>query len=259
MTRLRARIAERLVQAQSTAAMLTTFNEVDLKAVNELRARYKEKFEKEHGARLGFMSFFVRAAVEDECKRLVLTLRARSGADVQLLLLVGDAAQRARNGIAAPAASAEFALTLAKSLLEDGWRVPAPAPPRVSAAASDGLMNLGNTCYMNAVREQRAPTRALRGSPPPCPHAARCSRPSLARARRPWRRCSTRPRLRASWPTRACCPRSPCSTRAARAWSRAASQPPRRTRGSCGRPCRAQRRARRRRRPQTPAPPLAAA
>jgi 2-oxoglutarate dehydrogenase E2 component (dihydrolipoamide succinyltransferase) len=64
MTRLRARIAERLVQAQSTAAMLTTFNEVDLKAVNELRAKYKERFEKQHGARLGFMSFFVKACVE---------------------------------------------------------------------------------------------------------------------------------------------------------------------------------------------------
>ena len=64
MTRLRARIAERLVQAQSTAAMLTTFNEVDLKAVNELRAKYKERFEKEHGARLGYMSFFVKAVVE---------------------------------------------------------------------------------------------------------------------------------------------------------------------------------------------------
>jgi len=64
MTRLRARIAERLVQAQSTAAMLTTFNEVDLKAVNELRGRYKDRFEKEHGARLGFMSFFVKASIE---------------------------------------------------------------------------------------------------------------------------------------------------------------------------------------------------
>ena len=64
MTRLRARIAERLVQAQSTAAMLTTFNEVDLKAVKELRARYKEPFEKKHGVRLGFMSFFVKACIE---------------------------------------------------------------------------------------------------------------------------------------------------------------------------------------------------
>ena len=64
MTRLRARVAERLVQAQSTAAMLTTFNEVDLKAVNELRAKYKDRFEKVHGARLGFMSFFVKACVE---------------------------------------------------------------------------------------------------------------------------------------------------------------------------------------------------
>jgi 2-oxoglutarate dehydrogenase E2 component (dihydrolipoamide succinyltransferase) len=64
MTRLRARIAERMVQAQSTAAILTSFNEVDLAAVKALRERYREAFEKEHGARLGLMSFFVRAAVE---------------------------------------------------------------------------------------------------------------------------------------------------------------------------------------------------
>jgi 2-oxoglutarate dehydrogenase E2 component (dihydrolipoamide succinyltransferase) len=64
MTRLRARIAERLIQVQSTAAMLTTFNEVDLTAVNEIRARYKEKFEKKHGVKLGFMSFFVKASIE---------------------------------------------------------------------------------------------------------------------------------------------------------------------------------------------------
>ena len=64
MTRLRARIAERMVQAQTTQALLTSFNEVDLKAVQDVRARYKEKFEKSHGARLGFMSFFVKAAVE---------------------------------------------------------------------------------------------------------------------------------------------------------------------------------------------------
>ncbi|WP_029922849.1 2-oxoglutarate dehydrogenase complex dihydrolipoyllysine-residue succinyltransferase [Nevskia soli] len=64
MTRIRARIAERLVEAQATAAMLTTFNEVDLKAVSELRAKYKEPFEKAHGIKLGFMSFFVRASIE---------------------------------------------------------------------------------------------------------------------------------------------------------------------------------------------------
>jgi 2-oxoglutarate dehydrogenase E2 component (dihydrolipoamide succinyltransferase) len=64
MTRLRARIAERLVQAQSTAAMLTTFNEVDLTAVNDIRGRYKDKFEKKHGVKLGFMSFFVKASIE---------------------------------------------------------------------------------------------------------------------------------------------------------------------------------------------------
>jgi 2-oxoglutarate dehydrogenase E2 component (dihydrolipoamide succinyltransferase) len=64
MTRLRARIAERLVQAQHSAAILTTFNEVNLQAVQELRKRYQDRFEKEHGIRLGFMSFFVKATVE---------------------------------------------------------------------------------------------------------------------------------------------------------------------------------------------------
>jgi 2-oxoglutarate dehydrogenase E2 component (dihydrolipoamide succinyltransferase) len=64
MTRLRARIAERMVQAQTTQALLTSFNEVDLKAVNELRARYKDQFEKQNGAKLGFMSFFAKACVE---------------------------------------------------------------------------------------------------------------------------------------------------------------------------------------------------
>jgi 2-oxoglutarate dehydrogenase E2 component (dihydrolipoamide succinyltransferase) len=64
MTRLRARIAERMVEAQHSAAMLTTFNEVDLTKVMSLRKRYKESFEKEHGVRLGFMSFFAKAAVE---------------------------------------------------------------------------------------------------------------------------------------------------------------------------------------------------
>ena len=64
MTRLRARIAERLVQAQQTAAMLTTFNEINMKPVMDLRNRYKDKFEKQNGVRLGFMSFFVKAVVE---------------------------------------------------------------------------------------------------------------------------------------------------------------------------------------------------
>jgi 2-oxoglutarate dehydrogenase E2 component (dihydrolipoamide succinyltransferase) len=63
MSRLRARVAERLVQSQHEAAILTTFNEVNMQAVIELRNRYKERFEKEHGVRLGFMSFFVKAAV----------------------------------------------------------------------------------------------------------------------------------------------------------------------------------------------------
>jgi 2-oxoglutarate dehydrogenase E2 component (dihydrolipoamide succinyltransferase) len=63
MSRLRARVAERLVQSQHAAAILTTFNEVNMQAVIDLRNRYKERFEKEHGVRLGFMSFFVKAAV----------------------------------------------------------------------------------------------------------------------------------------------------------------------------------------------------
>ena len=64
MSRLRRRIAERLVEAQHTAAILTTFNEVDMQPVMALRARHKESFERRHGVRLGFMSFFARAAVQ---------------------------------------------------------------------------------------------------------------------------------------------------------------------------------------------------
>ena len=64
MTRLRARIAERLLEAQQTAAILTTFNEVDLSEVSRLRRKYQERFQKSHGIKLGFMSFFVKAATE---------------------------------------------------------------------------------------------------------------------------------------------------------------------------------------------------
>jgi len=63
MSRLRARIAERLIQSQSTNAILTTFNEVNMAPVIEMRKRFQEKFEKEHGVKIGFMSFFVKAAV----------------------------------------------------------------------------------------------------------------------------------------------------------------------------------------------------
>ena len=64
MTRMRAKIAERLLQAQQNAAILTTFNEINLKALMDVRAKYKESFEKKHGVRLGLMSFFTRAVVE---------------------------------------------------------------------------------------------------------------------------------------------------------------------------------------------------
>lgn len=63
MSRLRARVAERLLESQAQNAILTTFNEVNMKPIMDLRAKYKEKFEKEHGVKLGFMSFFVKAAV----------------------------------------------------------------------------------------------------------------------------------------------------------------------------------------------------
>lgn len=81
MTRLRARIAERLVDAQRTAAMLTTFNEVDLTEVMALRARYRESFEKEHGVRLGFMSFFAKAATE-ALKRFPVVNASIEGTDI---------------------------------------------------------------------------------------------------------------------------------------------------------------------------------
>jgi len=64
MTPIRARIAERLLAAQQTAAILTTFNEADMSAIMALRTKYKESFQKKHGVGLGFMSFFVRAAIE---------------------------------------------------------------------------------------------------------------------------------------------------------------------------------------------------
>jgi 2-oxoglutarate dehydrogenase E2 component (dihydrolipoamide succinyltransferase) len=63
MSRLRQRVAERLVQSQQTAAILTTFNEVNMQGVIDLRNRFKDRFEKEHGVKLGFMSFFVKAAI----------------------------------------------------------------------------------------------------------------------------------------------------------------------------------------------------
>jgi 2-oxoglutarate dehydrogenase E2 component (dihydrolipoamide succinyltransferase) len=81
MSRLRARIAERLVEAQSTAALLTTFNEIDMQALMALRARYKDTFEKRHGVRLGFMSFFAKACVE-ALRRYPVVNASVEGADI---------------------------------------------------------------------------------------------------------------------------------------------------------------------------------
>lgn len=81
MSRLRARIAERLVAAQHNAAMLTTFNEVNMKPIMDLRAKYKDQFEKTHGIKLGLMSFFVKAAVE-ALKRFPIVNASIDGNDV---------------------------------------------------------------------------------------------------------------------------------------------------------------------------------
>lgn len=81
MTRLRARVAERLLQSQQENAILTTFNEVNMKPVMDLRAKYREQFEKEHGVRLGFMSFFIKAAVA-ALKRYPLLNASIDGNDI---------------------------------------------------------------------------------------------------------------------------------------------------------------------------------
>jgi 2-oxoglutarate dehydrogenase E2 component (dihydrolipoamide succinyltransferase) len=81
MSRLRQRVAERLVQSQSTAAILTTFNEVNMAPVMEMRKRYQERFEKEHGTRLGFMSFFVKASVH-ALKRYPVVNASIDGTDI---------------------------------------------------------------------------------------------------------------------------------------------------------------------------------
>lgn len=81
MTRLRAKIAERLLEAQHNAAMLTTFNEVNLKTVMDLRAQYKDSFEKKHGVKLGFMSFFTKAVVES-LKRFPAVNASIDGQDI---------------------------------------------------------------------------------------------------------------------------------------------------------------------------------
>jgi 2-oxoglutarate dehydrogenase E2 component (dihydrolipoamide succinyltransferase) len=81
MSRLRQRVAQRLVEAQSTQALLTSFNEVDLGAVQDLRSRYKDKFEKSQGVKLGFMSFFVKATIE-ALKKFPVVNASVDGSDI---------------------------------------------------------------------------------------------------------------------------------------------------------------------------------
>jgi 2-oxoglutarate dehydrogenase E2 component (dihydrolipoamide succinyltransferase) len=84
MSRLRQRVAERLLQSQATNAILTTFNEVNLQPVMDLRKKYQDRFEKEHGTRLGFMSFFVKAAVH-ALKKYPVVNASIDGAEVVYL------------------------------------------------------------------------------------------------------------------------------------------------------------------------------
>ncbi|HMS79850.1 MAG TPA: 2-oxoglutarate dehydrogenase complex dihydrolipoyllysine-residue succinyltransferase, partial [Burkholderiaceae bacterium] len=81
MSRLRQRVAERLLQSQATNAILTTFNEVNMQPVMDLRKKYQDRFEKEHGTRLGFMSFFVKAAVH-ALKKYPVVNASVDGADI---------------------------------------------------------------------------------------------------------------------------------------------------------------------------------
>src|SRR5665213_19900 len=103
MTRLRRRVAERLKEAQNTAAMLTTFNEADMTAVMGLRERYRESFEKKHGVRLGFMSFFVKASIV-ALKEIPAANGEISGEDIiyknhyDIGKQVADLGHRARDG-----------------------------------------------------------------------------------------------------------------------------------------------------------------
>lgn len=81
MSRLRQRVAERLLQSQATNAILTTFNEVNMQPVMDLRKKYQDRFEKDHGVRLGFMSFFVKAAVH-ALKKYPLVNASIDGSDI---------------------------------------------------------------------------------------------------------------------------------------------------------------------------------
>ena len=95
MTRLRARVAERLLQSQSTNAILTTFNEINMAPVMDMRKRMQDRFEKEHGVKLGFMSFFVKAAVHALKKFPVLNASV-DGNDIEKK--IAEFGQKAKDG-----------------------------------------------------------------------------------------------------------------------------------------------------------------
>jgi len=137
MTRLRATIARRLKEAQDTQAMLTTFNDVNLQAVMDLRKQYKEQFEKVHGARLGFMSFFVKAAIE-ALKRSPAVNASIDGNDIVYhdFYDVGIAASSPR-GLVVPVLRDVDQMSFAgveKSIGEYGQKAPSPFPMEAYSA-----------------------------------------------------------------------------------------------------------------------------
>lgn len=114
MSRLRQRISERLKQAQNTAAMLTTFNEVDMSAVMNLRNSYKDTFEKKHGVKLGFMSFFVKACVQALKEQPIVNSSIDNGDVVTKTYNDIGVAVSTANGLVVPVVRNADSLTLAE-------------------------------------------------------------------------------------------------------------------------------------------------
>ena len=203
MSRLRARVAERLVQSQSTAAILTTFNEVNMAPVMELRNRYKDRFEKEHGVKLGFMSFFVKAAVA-ALRKFPVVNASIDGNDIvyhgyfDIGIAVGS-----ERGLVVPILRNADQMSIAdieKAIADFGKRakdgkitLEELSAPRSFVATSRSIADFGKRAKDGKITDRGAPPAA----PSPSPTAAssaRCSprRSSTRRRARSW--ASTPPR-----------------------------------------------------------------
>ena len=179
MSRLRARIAERLVQSQSTAAILTTFNEVNMPPVIELRKRYQERFEKEHGVKLGFMSFFVKAAVH-ALKKYPIVNASVDGNDIvyhgyfDIGIAVGSPA---RPGRADPAQRRPDAFADIEKKIAEFGRRRAGRQAHARGADRRHVLDLATAACSARCCRRRSSTRRSRRS-------SACTRPRTA----PWSR-----------------------------------------------------------------------